>query len=148
MIIGTFKDPYNGLDRSSLVRFALDEARKAAAAPFVAGSALLFNDSVKINSQEVEMRPLENASLEAHRRFIDIHVPLSGPERFGWSPVEVLSPDENGYDEENDIIFYKDEPQIVFDIYPGQFAIFFPDDAHAPIVGEGTLRKLCIKIPV
>lgn len=148
MIIGTFKDPYNGLDRGSLVRFALDEARKAAAAPFVAGTTLLFNDSVKINSQEVEMRPLENAPLEAHRRYIDIHVPLSGAERFGWSPAEVLTPDQNGYDDENDIVFFKDQPQIVFDIYPGQFAIFFPDDAHAPIVGEGTLRKLCIKIPV
>ncbi|MDE6642904.1 MAG: hypothetical protein K2K27_02255, partial [Muribaculaceae bacterium] len=61
MIIGTFKDPYNGLDRSSLVRFALDEARKVASSPFVAGSVTVLNNAVKINSQKVEGRATEAA---------------------------------------------------------------------------------------
>ena len=148
MIIGTLKNPYNGLDRGSLVRFALDEARKAASAPFVAGSTMVLNDAVKINSQAVEMRPAEAALLEAHRRFIDIHIPLSGPERFGWAAAEALNDSTEGYDCDNDIIFFNETPQNYFDIYPGQFVIFFPEDAHAPIIGEGNLRKLCVKIPV
>ncbi|MDE5970456.1 MAG: YhcH/YjgK/YiaL family protein [Muribaculaceae bacterium] len=148
MIIGTFKDPYNGLDRSSLVRFALDEARKVASSPFVAGSVTVLNDAVKINSQKVEGRATEAAPLESHKRFIDIHIPISSPERFGWSPTEALTSVDKEYDADNDIIFFNDEPQIYFDIFPGQFVIFFPGDAHAPLIGTGTIRKLCVKIPV
>ena len=148
MIIGTFKDPYNGLDRSSLVRFALDEARKVASSPFVAGSVTVLNDAVKINSQKVEGRATEAAPLEAHKRFIDIHIPISSPERFSWSPTEALTSVDKEYDADNDIIFFNDEPQIYFDIFPGQFVIFFPGDAHAPLIGAGTIRKLCVKIPV
>ncbi|MBD5379549.1 MAG: DUF386 domain-containing protein [Bacteroides sp.] len=148
MIIGTLKDPYNGLGRSSLVRFALDEARKIVSAPFVAGTVTVLNDAVKINSQEVEGRTQENAPLEAHKQFIDIHIPLSAPERFGWAPTEVLTSINKDYDETNDIIFFNDEPQNFFDIYPGQFVIFFPGDAHAPLIGDGIIRKLCVKIPV
>jgi len=27
-----------------------------------------------------------------------------------------------------------------------QFAIFFPEDAHAPMLGEGAVRKLIFKL--
>ena len=33
-------------------------------------------------------------------------------------------------------------------IRPGQFVIFFPEDAHAPNIGIGRHKKLCIKIAV
>ena len=30
----------------------------------------------------------------------------------------------------------------------GQFATFFPDDVHAPIIGEGFIKKMVIKVTI
>jgi beta-galactosidase beta subunit len=52
------------------------------------------------------------------------------------------------YDGERDICFYGDSATIMLHVRVGQMAVFFPEDAHAPNIGIGTHRKLCIKIPV
>jgi biofilm protein TabA len=31
---------------------------------------------------------------------------------------------------------------------PGTFAIFFPEDAHAPMAGEGLIHKVVVKVAV
>ena len=49
---------------------------------------------------------------------------------------------------EQDIAFYIDKPTAYTKIYPGQFAIYFPEDGHAPGIGQGNIRKVVIKIPV
>ena len=36
--------------------------------------------------------------------------------------------------------------QTYLTIRPGEFVIVWPEDAHAPIIGEGTLRKLIAKV--
>jgi beta-galactosidase beta subunit len=33
-------------------------------------------------------------------------------------------------------------------LHPGQFGIYFPDDVHAPMIGEGRIRKLIMKVKV
>ena len=35
-----------------------------------------------------------------------------------------------------------------FQLTDGQFAIFFPEDVHAPMIGEGTIKKLVIKVKI
>ena len=50
--------------------------------------------------------------------------------------------------EKQDIAFYIDKPTAYTKIYPGQFAIYFPEDGHAPGIGQGNIRKVVIKIPV
>ncbi len=37
-------------------------------------------------------------------------------------------------------------PDMYFKLTAGQFAIFFPEDVHAPMIGEGTIKKLIIKV--
>ncbi|MBR4222138.1 MAG: YhcH/YjgK/YiaL family protein, partial [Victivallales bacterium] len=44
--------------------------------------------------------------------------------------------------------FFEDKAQSWFDVRPGCFAIFFPEDAHAPNVGTGKHRKVVIKIAI
>ena len=29
---------------------------------------------------------------------------------------------------------------------PGQFTVLFPEDGHAPMVGEGTVHKIIVKV--
>lgn len=98
--------------------------------------------------EEPALVPREKAALEAHRRYIDIHVPLKGTETIGWAPVGRLKHVRTPYDEDRDVAFYGDSAQALLHIPTGQCAIFFPEDAHAPNIGLGTHRKLCIKIPV
>ena len=49
---------------------------------------------------------------------------------------------------QKDIRFYDDVPQTYYEVTPGQFTLLFPEDAHAPMVGEGTIRKVIVKVRV
>jgi beta-galactosidase beta subunit len=31
---------------------------------------------------------------------------------------------------------------------PGEFAIYFPEDAHLPLISDGELQKVVLKVPV
>lgn len=88
------------------------------------------------------------AAIETHKKFIDIQLPLLGVEKIGWKPGDQLQEESIPYNEEKDIAFYVDKPTAYTKIYPGQFAIYFPEDGHAPGIGEGNIRKIVIKIPV
>ena len=86
-----------------------------------------------------------NARLEAHRKYLDVQFVISGDERIGWSPIERLTATEP-YDPSRDIGFFADEPQAWFAVKPGEFAIFLPTDAHAPLAGTGAIHKAVVKV--
>ncbi|MDE6135667.1 MAG: YhcH/YjgK/YiaL family protein [Muribaculaceae bacterium] len=103
---------------------------------------------ITVKCEEPALQPRERASLEAHRRFADIHVPLRGTETIGWAPVSSLKHPRADYDPVNDIRFFGDSATSLLNVKVGQLAVFFPEDAHAPNIGLGNHRKLCIKIPL
>ena len=85
--------------------------------------------------------------LEVHRRYIDVHFPLSSSEVMGWSPLQGLQTESvNPFNDEDDYAVYAETAQTYLTIRPGEFAIVWPEDAHAPIIGEGKLRKLIAKV--
>lgn len=90
---------------------------------------------------------------EAHRRFIDIQILLSGTEMINVSPLDGLIP-ETDFDEQNDIRFYRqiDVSLVRLTMLPGNFALFFPQDAHCPRLTPQTealeVKKAVIKIDV
>ena len=95
---------------------------------------------------EAQTRSANEAQLEAHRRYLDVQVVLNGVESMGWAPLEACSRVDKLYSSENDIEFYSDPATAWLTVHPGQFAIFFPHDAHAPLVGHGKVRKLIFKV--
>lgn len=103
---------------------------------------------ISVKAQANGLIPRERVLLESHARFIDVHVPLKSVETIGWTRRGDCSLVQKAYDEEADVAFYGDMAQCMLHVKPGQIAIFFPEDAHAPNIGIGTHRKLCIKIPV
>ncbi|MDE6368940.1 MAG: YhcH/YjgK/YiaL family protein [Muribaculaceae bacterium] len=103
---------------------------------------------VTVKCEEPHMRTQEVAELEAHRRYIDIHVPLKSNETIGWASVDRLKYPHGDYDEERDIIFFGDSATCRLHLRVGQMAVFFPEDAHAPNIGIGTHKKLCVKVAV
>jgi len=93
-------------------------------------------------------RSRSEANLEAHRKYIDIQYVITGDEEMGWKPTADCRISHTPYDAEKDIEFFKDQPDSWNDVPPGSFVIFFPQDAHAPLVGEGEIHKAILKIAV
>jgi biofilm protein TabA len=88
------------------------------------------------------------ARLEAHRRYIDVQFAVAGTDLMGWKTTRHCRDLTTPYDATRDIEFYGDVPDAWFALPVGTFAIFFPEDAHAPLAGDGDLHKLIVKIAV
>ncbi len=95
-------------------------------------------------------RGREGAKLESHRRYIDIQYTIVGPDDIGWRPLKACRQVDTPFDAQKDFGLFADRPEVWIAVPPGSFAIFFPDDAHAPM-GAGTdceLLKAVLKVAV
>ena len=88
----------------------------------------------------------DDAKFEAHNNYIDIQVCPSGMEQLGWKPRQNCKNPIGEYNTEKDVIFFDDSPDTYFELHAGQFAIFFPEDVHAPMIGKGPIKKLVVKV--
>ncbi len=88
----------------------------------------------------------EKARLEAHKRYIDIQYALDGNDEIGWRPTHNCHGIAEAYNEEKDIVFYTEKPWVWLPVPKGYFAIFFPEDAHAPLAGNGPIQKIVMKV--
>ena len=147
MILSTIKDGGTYSAISPLIKEAIEWLQNWNEADFKPGE-LELPGGIVVKFQEPALVPAEKARFEAHKRFIDIQVPLKGVEIMGWAPIDDLKNVIEPYNEDKDVVFLGDSTQNLINVYPGQMAIFFPEDAHAPNIGIGNHRKLCIKIPV
>lgn len=90
----------------------------------------------------------EDTVLEVHEKYIDIQMVLSGFDDIGWSPKSDCSQPTGDYDPEEDIRYYRDTPNTWLGLRPGFFAVFFPEDAHMPLISDGKILKVVVKIAV
>ena len=114
-----------------------------------AGRIVLQGEELFINVDDATLRSREEQKLEVHRRYIDVHFPLSGVETVGWCSLETLTEASDAlFDAEKDFALYTVPASSYFEVQPGSFYIVWPEDAHAPIIGEGRLRKAIAKVQV
>lgn len=105
----------------------------------IKGKDLFVNFSTAKGKTPVE------AKLESHDKMIDIQIPLSTAETMGYTPRKILP--EVEYNADKDISFYEGEAQQYITVHPGEFAIFFPQDGHAPCISqEKEIKKIIFKI--
>lgn len=109
---------------------------------------IILAEGMWANVESPTMKPQDKQVLEVHREYIDIHVPVDKDETIGWRPTHLLNNELIPYSTEKDIAFYNDEPIAYITLHPGEYAIMTPLDAHAPIIGNGTVKKICVKIKV
>ena len=93
-------------------------------------------------------RGAEQALLEFHRRYIDIQFVVAGIDLIGWLPTPSCQRVSTPYDEAKDVGFFYDRPATWLSVAAGQFALFFPEDAHAPLAGQGAVHKAVVKVAV
>lgn len=110
------------------------------------GKVKLQGDDLVVNFAQARPKTKGEAKLETHNRFIDIQIPLDGVEVMGYTPRADL-PDAE-YNAEKDITFYPGLAESYLTIKPGMFAIFFPEDGHAPGVTPDGVKKVIVKVLV
>lgn len=108
------------------------------------GKVQLKGNDLVVIFTETQPKTQEEAKLETHNQFIDIQVPLSGDECMGYTPRQGLP--EAPYNEADDISFYEGAADTYFTVKPGMFAIFFPQDAHAPAISPKGVKKIIVKV--
>jgi len=106
----------------------------------------IVGEQLFIIVESVPGRTREAAKLECHRRYIDIQLVLEGLDEMGWKALADCTQPVSDYSAGKDIRFFHDAPASWVATPPGAFCIFFPEDAHAPLVSASHIRKAIFKI--
>lgn len=111
-----------------------------------AGKYPIKDKDLFVNITTAKGKAPDEAVLETHVNMIDIQIPLDGPETYGYTPLCHL-PDAP-YNTEKDITKYPDlMAESFIDCQPGMFAIFFPQDGHAPCISMAPeIKKAIFKV--
>ena len=99
-----------------------------------------------VNITTTKGKTPDEAFIETHNKMIDIQIPITAAETYGYTQRELL-PDVE-YNAEKDITKI---PDLAADSYvtcqPGMMVIFFPQDGHAPcIAGVPEFKKAIFKV--
>src|SRR5207248_8295490 len=125
---------------------ALDFLRRPDLAALPDGKHTILDDRLFALIARGQGRGREQSPLESHRRYIDIQYVVAGSDQIGWLPTPACQRVSSPYDAAKDIGFFFDRPATWLALSAGQFAVFFPEDAHAPLAGEGPAHKAVVKV--
>ncbi len=127
---------------------AFDYIRNTDLFALAPGRYPIIEEDLFVIVEHAQGKPKEHTRLEAHCKYIDIQLVLDGDEVMGWKPLaDCLNP-VSEHSLEKDIRFFDDAPASWVAVPPDHFCIFFPEDAHAPLVGSGKIRKVIFKVAV
>jgi YhcH/YjgK/YiaL family protein len=117
--------------------------------PEIALGTYPINDNAKAVVMEYETKPKNHFGYEAHRHVIDVQYCIKNTERIPWSNLQRLTASTE-YNPDKDATFYEMiEPQGEVLIGNDVFAVFFPQDGHAPVYSNGEpgyIKKIVIKV--
>lgn len=122
--------------------------RRPDLATFPDGRIELDGDTLFALIQRPEGRGHAGARLEAHRKYADIQFVIAGHEEYGWRSLHDAPPTDGEFNEQDDCGIFLGAPVVWFPAPLGSFAVFFPEDLHAPLAGSGHLHKVVIKIRI
>ena len=100
-----------------------------------------------------ETRKPEKAVLEAHKKYVDLHISLVGSESIEWFPLNDLQV-KTPYDASNDAeIYYRHQSGSArVNLHPGTFVALFPQDGHMAQLTLGDapeqMKKVVVKINI
>ena len=146
MIIDTLENLEKYITLNPLFGIVVDFLKNNDLEALETGKHAIKGEDVFVNIQLAKGKKPEEAVVETHRIMADIQIPLSGEETYGYVPAEDLPDIE--YDEAKDMTKFPGVPsQSLVTCRKGMFAIFFPQDGHAPcITSENELKKAIFKV--
>lgn len=146
MIIDTLDHLENYFVLNPLFKEVADFLKANDLSELAPGIHKIKGDDVFVNIQAAKGKTYDEAVIEYHRKMVDIQIPFSGSETYGYTPLEDLPAAD--FDEKADCALVPEaRPQSFVTCRPGMFVMFFPQDGHAPfITDEPVLRKAIFKI--
>lgn len=149
MIVGNIKDRRIYETAHPLFSQAFDFIKKHLEDPKPVGKYEILGDALFAMVQEYDSKT--EAKMEVHDKYIDLQFIVSGEEKMLWAPREelaIVTPFSEGKDTE--ILEQGDRPATLI-LRAGEFAIFYPTDAHKPGLAVDTpapVQKIVVKIKV
>lgn len=146
MIIDTLENLKNYASVNPLFPKVVDFLKNNDLSTIEVGKYEIEGKDLFVNIQMAKGKTPAEAVIETHDKMIDIQIPVTTAETFGYTPRQALPAAE--YNAEKDITKI---PGLAAESYvtcqPGMFAIFFPQDGHAPcIAGVPELKKAIFKV--
>jgi YhcH/YjgK/YiaL family protein len=154
MIFASLTDSATYAALSPRFAAAFDFCRRVDLRTLPLGRHDVQGDDVFALLQENPLKPESACRWEAHRTYADIQLVLTGTECMGVVPLAACEP-ESPFDPAADVGFFRltRPPAQKLTLPEGHFAIFFPHDAHMPLIApagsEGAVvRKVVFKVRV
>lgn len=110
----------------------------------------LREGEVFVNPAQFTSKPIEECRFEAHRNFADVHYILEGSETIIVADIAKTT-ETTPYNKLQDIGFATCTEGVVCTLYPGDFLVCFPQDAHRVGIMQNApmpVKKLIGKIKV
>ena len=150
MIIDNLSNAYKYASLNPLFAKAFTYINSTDLSSLEVGKFDIEGDDLKgIVAEKIGMTAEESTTkFECHNAHIDIQICIRGKETMGWKPRGSCVNPRGEYNSEKDVLFYNDAPDMFFGLTDGQFVIFFPEDVHAPMIGDGVIKKLVIKVRI
>jgi len=135
-------------DYAALLPHLSDAIQTIQSTPDMDGSRHFFEGGY-VMCQRGQTKPLQNASFEAHRRYIDVFILMEGREIVLWNRLDHMQ-ETAAYDPEKDKQPLEGKGSML-ELLPGMFCVLFPDDAHAPcchVTEQNSYVKYVVKLKI
>lgn len=146
MVVDTLDNLEKYVSLNPLFAQAIDFIKSHDLLAMEIGKTELKGSDLVVNIAQTTPKTKEQAKLETHNAFIDIQIPLSGIEVMGYTAAKDCIPANAPYNAEKDITFFDGQADSYIPVKPGMFAIFFPQDEHAPGISPDGVKKVIIKV--
>ena len=148
MILGVLDnaDRYAALSPHLATAFAF--LRRPDLAALAEGRHEVDGDNVYAVVAKGKGRKTKDALIETHDRYLDLVCVIKGTDNIGWKTRHDLGPAVESSDPRNDVEFYENAPTHWSAVEPGMIAIYFPEDAHMPMISDGEVHKIIMKVAV
>jgi len=112
------------------------------------GKHPIAGDDLFVIIERVQGRSRESTQLECHRKYIDIQLVLDGVDEMGWKSLPDCQNPVSDYNADYDVQLFNAMPTAWVATPANSFCIFFPEDAHAALVGNSSIHKAVFKVAV
>lgn len=145
MVIDTLENLEKYVSLNPLFKDVVDFIKSNDLDSLATGKHEIKGANLFVNIQIAKGKTKDAAVLETHKKMIDIQIPLSAEETYGYTPLCDLP--ETEYNAEKDVTKYAGLADTYVTCKPGEFAIFFPQDGHAPCISDKSeIKKAIFKV--
>ena len=149
MVFGNIRDlkDYGYLEAEVLKCF--EYAKNHDLLSYEKGSHEIEGDNLFVNIVEYETTTPENRFWEAHKKYLDLHFMLKGPEQIDVNFIDNM--EQNEFVDKDDFLPLEGEANSHVVLTEGDFLLCYPKDAHRTAVQVNTpavIKKAIFKIKI